>query len=84
MKERSIIKLMKIKIVKKIEVVGYEVVRKVEVFEREVSEFSFKELMKVCGCKSDDGMGWEDWGYGDGVKVIGNVDGDVEFICVKI
>ena len=75
---------MKIKIIKKIEIVSYDIVKKVEVFEKEVKGFNFKEVSKVCGCNNEDGMGWGLVSKVKGVMVIGNVDGDVEFICVKV
>ena len=75
---------MKIKIIKKIEIIGYDVMKKVEVFEREISGLGEKEVMGVCGCNDEDGMGWEVKYVGDEVMVIGNVDGDVEFVIVKV
>ena len=74
---------MKIKIIKKIEIIGYEVKMKVELFEKEVKDWSFGSVMGVCGCNDEDGMGWEVMCFNEDVMVIGNVDGDVEFVVVK-
>ena len=75
---------MKIKIVKKIESIGYDKVkRKVEVINKSVKDWSFGSVMKVCGCNDEDGMGWEVKDFNKDVMVIGNVDGDVEFVVIK-
>ena len=74
---------MKIKIVKKIEVIGYEVKRNVELIEKEVKEWNFWNVMEVCGCVGDDGMGWKVDCKSDDVMVIGCEDGDVEFVVIK-
>lgn len=74
---------MKIKIVKKIEIIGYEVKREVELIVKEVKDWNVDNIMEVCGCNDEDGMGWEVWGEDKDVMVIGNVDGDVEFVVIK-
>ena len=75
---------MKIKIIKKIEIVSYDIVKKVEVFNKVVKGFSFGEVMKVCGCNDEDGMGWKVDMFNKDVMVIGCEDGDVEFVVVKM
>lgn len=75
---------MKIKIIKKIEIIGYEVKKSVEVFDKEVKEWNFWSVMKECGCNEEDGMGWYVNCYGDDVMIIDCADGDVEFVVVKV
>ena len=75
---------MKIKIVKKIESIGYDKVkRKVEVINKNVKDWSFGSVKEVCGCNDEDGMGWKVWGEDKDVMVIGCEDGDVEFVVIK-
>ena len=75
---------MKIKIVKKIEIWGYDgIKRKVSVSMNEVKKFNFESVKEVCGCNDEDGMGWEVKDFNKDVMVIGNVDGDVEFVVIK-
>ena len=45
--------------------------------------WSFGSVMKVCGCNDEDGMGWEVKDFNKDVMVIGNVDGDVEFVVIR-
>ena len=75
---------MKIKIVKKIEIWGYDgIKRKVSVSMSEVKKFNFESVKEVCGCNDEDGMGWKVWGEDKDVMVIGCEDGDVEFVVIK-
>ena len=77
---------MKIKIIKKIEIIGYEIVKEVEVYVKSIKEWSEKEVMRVCVGENEDedGIGWEVKNVGDGVMIVSNVDGDVEFVVVKL
>ena len=76
---------MKIKIIKKIESIGYEgVKRKVSVNIGEVKKFNFESVKEECGCNDEDGMGWKMWGEDKDVMVIGCEDGDVEFVVVRV
>lgn len=49
---------MKIKIVKKFEVIGYEVRNEVDVFDGEVKKFDLKNVMKVCESMNVEGGRW--------------------------
>jgi hypothetical protein len=77
---------MKIKIIKKIEIIGYEIVKEVEVYVKSIKEWSEKEVMSVCVGENEDedGMGWEVKNVGDGVMIVSHFDGDVEFVVVKL
>jgi hypothetical protein len=77
---------MKIKIIKKIEIIGYEITKEVEVYVKSIKEWSEKEVMSVCVGENEDedGMGWEVKNVGDGVMIVSHFDGDVEFVVVKL
>jgi hypothetical protein len=77
---------MKIKIIKKIEIIGYEITKEVEVYVKSIKEWSEKEVMSVClgENEDEDGMGWEVKNVGDGVMIVSHFDGDVEFVVVKL
>ena len=68
---------MKIKVIEKAELIGYDVVKKVRLFECDVSEFTFRECIKSI---QKDGYEYEDVSYNDGVKVVKEVNGEVEYI----
>lgn len=75
---------MKIKLVKRNMIVGYDVRNEVEVFDEEVKKFDVKNVVKVCESLNVEGKVLEKICENEGVIVIGCSDGDVEYIGVKV
>ena len=75
---------MKIKLVKRNMVIGYDVRNDVIVCNEEVKKFDEKNVMMLCEDYNVEGKVLEKICENEDVMVIGCSDGDVEYIGVKV